>query len=288
MKRKFFTAALAFMMAFAVVPGSLSAAAKPIQVTVQDEPVAYDQPPVVQQGRVLVPFRQTVESMGIEVVWDAKKQQITATYGAKKVVLTINSLYAAVNGAKRKLDVPPQVIKSRTLIPLRFLSEAFGAKVIWDAKTHKVKITIYEALHTHYSKVDTGGNILETYPSEAAFQAKLDNLGEDEEFMQTVLWNNLMDPNSHGVTSTSYSIRKVDGTYRFLTLNTDTDLEKENNESFAYGSGILDVYDLETGEPLDEFEGPLEKVAFSENLKFTTWMVLRDAGLLPAEEEKTA
>ncbi|MDO4754164.1 MAG: copper amine oxidase N-terminal domain-containing protein, partial [Bacillota bacterium] len=40
-----------------------------------------------------------------------------------------------VNGKKLDFDVPPLVIKERTLVPLRKIFEELGATVIWDAKT---------------------------------------------------------------------------------------------------------------------------------------------------------
>jgi hypothetical protein len=40
-----------------------------------------------------------------------------------------------------KLDVPAMVVKGRTLIPLRFVSEQIGMKVKWDEKNKSITIT---------------------------------------------------------------------------------------------------------------------------------------------------
>lgn len=40
-----------------------------------------------------------------------------------------------------ELDVPAQILEGRTMVPLRFLSEAFGARVGWDGIQQLVSIT---------------------------------------------------------------------------------------------------------------------------------------------------
>lgn len=45
-----------------------------------------------------------------------------------------------VNGKEIKSDVPAQIIDGRTVVPLRFIAEALGAKVEWDADNNSVII----------------------------------------------------------------------------------------------------------------------------------------------------
>jgi hypothetical protein len=40
----------------------------------------------------------------------------------------------------KKMDVPAQLSNSRTMVPLRFISEFFGALVTWDDETRTVEI----------------------------------------------------------------------------------------------------------------------------------------------------
>jgi len=62
--------------------------------------------------------------------------------GAVTVKLTIGSLTAYVNGQALALDTAPFIDKKsgRTLVPVRFVSQAFGASVEWDANAKKVTI----------------------------------------------------------------------------------------------------------------------------------------------------
>ncbi len=56
------------------------------------------------------------------------------------IALTINSLTASVNGNSYTLDAPPQIVNDRTLVPIRFVSEALGAQVTWDAIARQVTV----------------------------------------------------------------------------------------------------------------------------------------------------
>ena len=46
-----------------------------------------------------------------------------------------------INDKIIELDVPPQLIGGRTLVPARAVSEAFGCDVKWDDSTQTVIIT---------------------------------------------------------------------------------------------------------------------------------------------------
>ena len=46
-----------------------------------------------------------------------------------------------VNGATKKMDVPPQVINSRTMVPVRFVAENLDRDVSWDGETQTITIT---------------------------------------------------------------------------------------------------------------------------------------------------
>ena len=46
-----------------------------------------------------------------------------------------------LDGRTLTFEVPPLIINSRTLIPLRFVAEAFDVKVDWNPATWTVTIT---------------------------------------------------------------------------------------------------------------------------------------------------
>ncbi len=109
-------------------------------VLIDNLPVSFDVQPVIQNGRTLVPFRAIAEALNISVNWDGAAQTVEATDGITRVILQIGSKNASKNGAAISLDVPPVILDGRTLIPLRFFSEAFNCDVLWDPDTYRVEI----------------------------------------------------------------------------------------------------------------------------------------------------
>ncbi len=120
---------------------SAPAQAQAVRVIVDGSPVFFDQPPVVIGGRVLVPLRGVFERLGAFVQWNPGTRSILAVRGSDQVQLTIGSRVASVSGRQMFLDVPPQIVGSRTLVPLRFISESLGARVDWMPSTRVVMIT---------------------------------------------------------------------------------------------------------------------------------------------------
>jgi cyclophilin family peptidyl-prolyl cis-trans isomerase len=100
----------------------------------------YDRAPVQINDRVLVPMRSLLESMDVQVTWDEPTQTVTAAKGGHVTRLTIGSTVAERNGQTYQLDVAPQVIDDRTMVPVRFLAESFGFDVKWIEDKRMVKI----------------------------------------------------------------------------------------------------------------------------------------------------
>jgi len=59
-----------------------------------------------------------------------------------KIILQIGNIYATVNDKTVKLDAAPYIKNGRTMVPLRFISEAFGATTDWNPTTRTVLITL--------------------------------------------------------------------------------------------------------------------------------------------------
>lgn len=107
---------------------------------INDKKVALDVPAKLIGGRTMVPIRFISESFGCKVNWNAKEKLITIIRHDIQFQLWLGVNYAMVNGVKQPLDSPPVIVNGRTLVPLRFISEPFGAKVNWDAKTKKITV----------------------------------------------------------------------------------------------------------------------------------------------------
>lgn len=109
-----------------------------------------DQKPFIDTGvgRTYVPLRFVAEALGAQVSWDQASQTAVAVRKGQQVKMRIGSKYPEVNGSPvaRELDAPAFILNGRTLVPLRFVSEAFGADVQWQpGKVGKVVITDSDA-----------------------------------------------------------------------------------------------------------------------------------------------
>lgn len=145
MKKKI-TLALAAVMTASVLVAPVSAAEyTKANLLVEGKNVVTDQSPVIVDGRTLVPVRVIAESLGSKVDWDANTKTVTFTYGDMTAAMEINGDNLKVTAAGQTqlipLDVPATIINSRTMVPVRFLSETFGYKVDWDANTKTVLVT---------------------------------------------------------------------------------------------------------------------------------------------------
>ncbi|WP_159882032.1 copper amine oxidase N-terminal domain-containing protein [Paenibacillus puerhi] len=98
-------------------------------------------PPVVVNGTTLVPLRFLAESLGAEVKWDGTERKITLIQEKQTITLWIDKLSATVNGGTTALEAAPQIIEDTTVVPIRFISEAFSQLVDYDPDTRSITIT---------------------------------------------------------------------------------------------------------------------------------------------------
>ena len=104
----------------------------PIQVFINGKKVVFDTMPVIQNSRTLVPVRAIFEGLGATVGWDPATYTVSSTKGNQSLSLSIGKTNATVDGKTVVLDVPASIMNSRTMVPLRFISEAYGNKVDYN------------------------------------------------------------------------------------------------------------------------------------------------------------
>lgn len=112
-----------------------------ISVLYDGKRIGFDQLPVIENGRTLVPLRAIFEKIGAAVEWDGETQTVTATKDDVTVSLTINNTTATKNGQAITLDVPAKIVNGRTLVPVRFVSDCFGVGVDWNGDIQTVILT---------------------------------------------------------------------------------------------------------------------------------------------------
>ena len=88
-----------------------------------------DATPIIKDNRTFVPFRALIEAFGADVAYNEADKTVTATLDGTTVVMTIGSNAYTVNGAEKTMDVAPYIDGERTMVPVRFVAEAFGIDV---------------------------------------------------------------------------------------------------------------------------------------------------------------
>ena len=158
---------MACVLVFVVLVSSLVSAAEiPVGVVVNGENVFFPdaRPFIDENGRTQVPVRFVSEALGAQVNWDSIAKKVTVTFNSKKVSLTIGSKGYEVDGQSFQMDTFALLVESRTFVPLRFVSEALGAEVVWEKSTKTVYINIEKGVSPIAVPSDTT-----TYYDEIAF-----------------------------------------------------------------------------------------------------------------------
>lgn len=137
---------LALLLLCLLLPvGGPATAEGNIRVTVNGTQLVFDQQPIMENDRVLVPVRAIFEALGATVEWNPENELVTAQKDGQTVKLQIGNRLMTQNGAPVLLDVGPKLVGSRTLVPVRAVSESFGAQVDWIASSLTVVVTTASA-----------------------------------------------------------------------------------------------------------------------------------------------
>jgi len=65
---------------------------------------------------------------------------VYSSLGNKTITVTYRNISIYVNGQKVTPEVEPFIYNSRTVVPLRFISEALNKEVKWDATNNRIDI----------------------------------------------------------------------------------------------------------------------------------------------------
>jgi len=111
---------------------------------VNGQAVTLDSPARTVNDRTMVPLRFIGTSLGADVRYDAGPRRVTVTLGSRVVRLWIDETEAEVDGNDLPIDAPPVISQGRTLVPVRFLAQAFGATVGYDHRSRRVTVTMVD------------------------------------------------------------------------------------------------------------------------------------------------
>ncbi len=108
------------------------------QFYLNDEFMELEAPPYIKNDRTMVPLRMIAESLGSEVNFYEEDREIELVHEGKELILTLDDDVAKLDGEEVSLDVKPEIQNDRTMVPLRFINETFGAEVDYKGETAEI------------------------------------------------------------------------------------------------------------------------------------------------------
>lgn len=119
----------------------VSYATDEISVYIDGVAVEFDQPPVIIDGRTLVPMRALFEALGASVTWYNDIQVAMASAPGISLFIFADNNHMTRNFIGVTLDAPARIINGRMFVPLRVISEVFGMNVEWNSSTQTISLT---------------------------------------------------------------------------------------------------------------------------------------------------
>lgn len=131
------------LMAFSLIQ-LVAAAPDAVTLKINGAVVNYTPAPFIDPdtNRTLVPLRVVSEKLGATVEWDGKFKIVTIKRITTIITIKIGNSFAYKGSERKTLDQPAVIVEDRTFVPLRFVSEAFGATVDWDENSKTVSISL--------------------------------------------------------------------------------------------------------------------------------------------------
>ena len=121
-----------------------------------------------RNGANLIGLREISDILGADdVFWDSKARTVTIKKNGKKAVLSVDSGKVSIDGKETDAPVSAEIVDSRVMVPLRFISEIFDAEVTWDGEKRTItvvtpdKTSDYTVLDIMGENVDTISYLLE-------------------------------------------------------------------------------------------------------------------------------
>lgn len=112
-----------------------------IKIYVDGTELKCDSPAFIEDGNTMVPMRNIFEHLNAKVDWDNDTKTITAQKVDNEITLQIGSQILKKNGKSEQLDVTPVIVNDITFVPIRAVSQALDANVVWDDESSTISIS---------------------------------------------------------------------------------------------------------------------------------------------------
>jgi len=138
------------------------------------------------QGRIQVPLRLSMETIGAAVEWDDVNKLAVIKRGETTVNVPLGKKFIEINDIKVETDTEAASKNGRIYLPIRAVAEAFGIKVFWDADT---KYVVMSTNSTNMYTVNGQGEYLGfRWLKGHELQDRINIYYEKEGYMQHAAW----------------------------------------------------------------------------------------------------
>jgi len=234
--KKFVSMLLCFVLCFSMMPVTHAVTTNSyIGVIINGRVISFDVEPQIINGRTFVPMRKIFEEMGAGVDYDEETQTIYVWKDDKDITMQVGSKTISVNGVTSTMNAAPTVIDSRTLVPVRAISECLNASVEWNDKLHKViifdwdNITINKIGYNKCSVIPDFGEYVGLDYTEVDESVNL----EDYYYINNYVYKNDLGTNKAAILADYRKVLKKNG----FTLFNATDLAPNYEEYMIESDG---------------------------------------------------
>jgi hypothetical protein len=117
------------------------------KIVVEGKQVSFTDVPISSGQRTLLPIRELLVCLGVpndedHIIWNNEEKSVTIIKDSVKLYLKAGSCTALINDSPSELDTAPLIYSknNRFYIPLRFVSQVFGKKTVWDDPSKTILI----------------------------------------------------------------------------------------------------------------------------------------------------
>ncbi|MCR4435939.1 MAG: copper amine oxidase N-terminal domain-containing protein [Clostridiales bacterium] len=156
-----------------------------LKININGEIGTYTDVPLIKDGRTLLPLRAVLTNLGVQnddqhIVWKQSDRSVAVYSDSTEITLGIDKNTAYVNKTAITLDVAPILYNNRTYVPVRFVSQSLGKKVVWDPSAAMALIrdeSEFDRVKGIVEKTTAAMNSVDRYKTNATL--KFDLTGED-------------------------------------------------------------------------------------------------------------
>lgn len=109
-----------------------------VQVYLNGHRLESEPPPVLYQGKLLVPLRTTAEALGAKLEPDRSGDRVVVTHPAFYLELMPRRGYAWINGEKQPATMAN--ISGQLFVPLRLLADVMEASLTWESSHQRASV----------------------------------------------------------------------------------------------------------------------------------------------------